>query len=197
MKKPSGAHGNKRLPIPAIKRDELTPRYDAACRALAEARSVNEILKIRDVARQIEACARIANNHEAEADCVALRMDATRKLGQAMKAQKDSGAGGGKKAGPRGSVVNPRDLRPTLASQKVGKRLAHDARVLGDLPQQDYEALRAARQILKLFAEAGDDGMGLQEVVAATGESLERIENMVEWLVDNGYLHPPQWQPKH
>jgi N6-adenosine-specific RNA methylase IME4 len=36
-------------------------------------------------------------------------------------------------------VVNPRDLRPTLASQGIDKHLAHDARVLGRLSEQQFE----------------------------------------------------------
>jgi hypothetical protein len=73
-------------------------RYDAACRALAEA--VDEVMLIRDEAAAIAACARIANNHQAEADAVALRMRATRRLGQLMQAQKETvgvnrGAAGG------------------------------------------------------------------------------------------------------
>jgi N6-adenosine-specific RNA methylase IME4 len=121
-------------------------RYDAACRALAEAVAVDEVMAIRGRAEQLAACARIANNHKAEADAVALRARATRRLGQLMRAQKDSigfnrgAAGGGKKNGPRGSVVNPRDLRPTLTSQGIGKRLADQARVLSTLSEEDFEA---------------------------------------------------------
>ena len=121
-------------------------RYDAACRALADAVAVDEVMVIRGRAEQLAACARIANNHKAEADAVALRARATRRLGQLMRAQKDSvgfnrgAAGGGKKNGPRGSVVNPRDLRPTLTSQGIGKRLADQARVLSTLSEQDFEA---------------------------------------------------------
>jgi hypothetical protein len=37
-------------------------------------------------------------------------------------------AGGGKKAGPRGSLVDPRDTTPKLASQGIDKHLADRAR---------------------------------------------------------------------
>jgi len=113
--------------------------YDSACRALAEARSVDEILKIRDTARQLEACARVAKNRSAEADAVEIRMRATRRLDQLRQAQaktvglNQGAAGGGKKAGPRGVLVTPRDIRPTLASQGIDKNLAKQARVLGAL----------------------------------------------------------------
>jgi hypothetical protein len=64
--------------------------YDRACRALAEAKAVDEVMAIRDEAAQLAAAARIANNQQAEADAVAIRMRATRRLGQLIAAQKKS-----------------------------------------------------------------------------------------------------------
>ena len=108
-------------------------RYDAACRAIAEARSVDEVLLIRDQARALAAAARVAKNRDMEADCVEIRLRATRRLDQLRQAQKETvglnqgAAGGGARDGLRGSVVDPRDLRPTLDSQGIDKHLAHDA----------------------------------------------------------------------
>jgi N6-adenosine-specific RNA methylase IME4 len=124
-------------------------KYDAACRAIAEAVAVDEVMAIRDEAAQLAAAARVANNHQAEADAIAIRMRATRRLGQLMQAQKDAvgfnrgAVGGGKKSGPRGLLKNPRDLRPTLASQGINKNLAHQARVLSTPSEQRFEALVA------------------------------------------------------
>ena len=70
-----------------------------------------------------------------------------RRLGQLQQAQKESvgfnrgAASGGKKTGPRGSLVNPRDLRPTLASQGINKALAQQARTLGALSDERFEAV--------------------------------------------------------
>jgi N6-adenosine-specific RNA methylase IME4 len=123
--------------------------YDRACRALAEARSVDEILKIRDGARQLEACARVAKNRSAEADAVEIRMRATRRLDQLRQAQattvglNQGAAAGGKKTAPRGVLITPRDVRPTLASQGIDKNLAKQGRVLGALSDQKFEAVVA------------------------------------------------------
>jgi N6-adenosine-specific RNA methylase IME4 len=124
-------------------------RYDAACRALAEARQVDEVKDIRDQAVAMGAYARQAKNRELEADAVEVRMRATRRLDQLRQAQKESvglnsgAAGGGEKTGPRGLLVNPRDLRPTLASQGIDKNLAHQARLLGALSDEKFETVIA------------------------------------------------------
>src|SRR5262249_7581136 len=120
-------------------------RYEAACKALAEAVAVDEVMAIRDEAAKLAACARIANNHQAEADAVAIRMRATRRLGQLMQAQKESVglATGGEHGGRRridGSRKDPSIVRPTLAMQGIGKHLAHQARVLSARSEEDFEA---------------------------------------------------------
>jgi hypothetical protein len=130
---------------------ELT-RYDDACRALAEAKAIDEVRDIRNVAVAMAAYARQAKNRNLEADAIELRMRATRRLDQLRQAQKQTvglncgAAGGGQKNGPRGLVINPRDVRPTLASQGVDKNLAQAARVLGALPDDKFEqAVATAR----------------------------------------------------
>jgi N6-adenosine-specific RNA methylase IME4 len=119
--------------------------YDTASRALAKARSVDEVKEIRDQAVAMAAYARQAKNRDLEADAVEIRLRATRRLDQLRQAQKETvglnegAAGGGKKAGPRGLLVNPRDLRPTLSSQGIDKNLAHQARVLGAMDEAAFE----------------------------------------------------------
>jgi N6-adenosine-specific RNA methylase IME4 len=116
-------------------------RYDAACRALSEARQVDEVKNIRDVAVAMAAYARQAKNKELEADAVELRMRATRKLDQLRQSQKGTV---GLNTGTRGQLAgglknNPPDSRPTLASQGIDKNLAHQARVLGAMDDAAFE----------------------------------------------------------
>src|SRR6516165_1289706 len=94
--------------------------YERANTALAEAIAVDEILHIRDQARMLEACARVAENRDMEANALALRLRATRKLGTVIKAQKETV---GLSVGTRGSRIKGArvDDKPTLASQGIKK----------------------------------------------------------------------------
>ena len=118
-------------------RHQLT-RYDAACRALAAVRSVDEVKDIRDKAVAMAAYARQAKNRDLEADAVEIRMRATRRLDQLRQAQKDTI---GLSAGTRGSRVKGArvDDKPTLASQGIDKNLAQQARVLGAMDEAAFE----------------------------------------------------------
>jgi ribosomal protein L12E/L44/L45/RPP1/RPP2 len=116
---------------------ELT-RYDAACRALAAARRVDEVKDIRDKAVAMAAYAKQAQNHDLEADAVEIRMRATRRLDELRREQKETV---GLSAGTRGSRVKGArvDEKPTLASQGIDKNLAQQARVVGKLSDEGFE----------------------------------------------------------
>jgi N6-adenosine-specific RNA methylase IME4 len=112
--------------------------YDAARRALAEAKQVDEVKDIRDKAIAMAHYARQAKNRDLEADAVEIRMRATRRLDQLRQAQKETI---GLSAGTRGSRVKGArvDEKPTLASQGVDKSLAHQMRILGALDEPSFE----------------------------------------------------------
>ena len=128
-------------PIPSAKvgNQELV-RYDAACRALAGARQVDEVKDIRDVAVAMAAYARQAKNRELEADAVEIRMRATRKLDQLRQAQKETVglASGGDAIKVARGIQNP-EQRPTLESQGIDKNLAKQVRALGALSPERFE----------------------------------------------------------
>jgi hypothetical protein len=63
------------------------PKYDAACRALAEAKSVDEVKHIHDWAGKMQAYAKQARNRSVEADAAAIGERVERRLGQMIAAQ--------------------------------------------------------------------------------------------------------------
>jgi N6-adenosine-specific RNA methylase IME4 len=166
--------------------------YDSACRALAKARSVDEVKGIRDKAVAMEHYARQAKNRDLEADAIEIRMRATRKLDQLRQAQKETvglnrgAAGGGEKTGPRGLLVNPRDLRPTLASQGIDKALAQQARVLGAMSDAAFErkVAEARDSAARVFRRAIREAEIAQEreqrrVQTASGGSVADLQALI------------------
>lgn len=123
-------------------------KYDTACRAIAEAKRVDEVKLIRDVSIAMRAYARQAGNRDMEADAIEIRMRATRCMDQMRVGQKEtiglaSGREGKRKS--LGSVADP-SWRPTLADAGIDKHLANEGRKLGALSEPEFEqAIETAR----------------------------------------------------
>lgn len=120
-------------------------RYEAACRAIAEAKAVDEVKGIRDTAEALRAAARIAKNKQAEIDMAEVRFRAERRIGEMMKAQRESGlmADGGAHGGSRddpGSHVDPGSKPVTLSDAGIDKHLADRARKFAAIPEEEFEA---------------------------------------------------------
>lgn len=122
-------------------------RYEAACKALAEARSVDEVRDVRDKSEAIRAYARQAKNKQLEVDAAEIRLRAERKLGELIQKQKETvglnrgAAAGGKKDGPRGAYTEPRDSAPTLAEAGIDKKLSSRAQKLAAVPEKEFEGM--------------------------------------------------------
>lgn len=138
-------------------------KYDAACRALADAKSVDEVKDIRDKSIAMAAYARQAKNKELEADSIEIRMRATRKLDQMRQAQKETIG----LAKPPGSNQHRVKEQPdaTLKSQGIDKNLAHQARALGSLSDEKFEAV---------VADARDAVNKVVRSVISTDDKAER-----------------------
>lgn len=99
-------------------------KYDAACRALADAKTQDEVKDIRDKAEAMRAYARQAKNRQLEIDAAEIRMRAERRLGELIRAQKDTvGLHEGGRPSKTGSSMAP-VLRPTLADAGIDKKLS-------------------------------------------------------------------------
>ena len=70
-------------------------QYDAACKAVAAAKSVDEVKDIRDKSEAMRAYAKQAKNKQLEVDASEIRFRAERRIGELMEMQ-GSGDGFGK-----------------------------------------------------------------------------------------------------
>lgn len=135
-------------------------KYDAACRAIAEARAVDEVKGIHDAAKAMAAAARIARNKQSEADMMEIRFRAERRLGELMAMQRDAGLmslGGGDQKSNHRVILKPSDPtmrfrnehedrapygppeRPiSLSEAGIDKNLAHRARAYAAIPDDEF-----------------------------------------------------------
>lgn len=127
-------------------------RYEAACRALAECKSFDEVTKIVNQSEALKAYARMAKDRALEVDAAEIRIRAERRLGQMLAQQK---AEGGLNKGAAGVGLNqhtPKELRsspttaPTLASTGISKDLSSRSQKYAAVPDAEFEAELAAKR---------------------------------------------------
>lgn len=144
-------------------------RYDAACRALAEARSVDEVREILNVAEAQRAYAIMAKNRNLEADAFEIRKRAERRLGEMMRAQRET-VGLAKPGGdmrPEHRVAKKPDAIPTLVEAGIDKNLAHRARGAAAVTAEKFEQIiKEGRE--KITAESDRVTIKLIKASAAT-----------------------------
>ncbi|MEQ1755283.1 MAG: hypothetical protein ABL973_14255 [Micropepsaceae bacterium] len=91
------------------------------------------------------AYARQAKNRNLEADAAEIRIRAERRLGEMLTDQKKTvglnqgASGGGKKSGSRGTLIEPRDTRPTLSDAGIDKKLSSRSQQLAAKPAFEFE----------------------------------------------------------
>jgi N6-adenosine-specific RNA methylase IME4 len=122
-------------------------RYDAACRALAAAKSVDEVRKIRNTAEAMRAYAKQAKNKQLEIDAAEIRILAERRVGELIVAQRESvGLAKGAEHGGRrrkidGARKEPSNQRPTLSEAGIDKKLSARAQQLAAVPAPAFDRL--------------------------------------------------------
>ena len=130
-------------------------KYDAARRALAAARTSDEAKDIRDKAEAMRVYARQAKDRQLEVDAAEIRIRAERRLGELIKAQKETVglATGGQpyhSTGPREVPVENRPTGPrkvpvqeppTLSEVGISKNLSSRAQKLAAVPEDKFEEL--------------------------------------------------------
>jgi N6-adenosine-specific RNA methylase IME4 len=112
-------------------------RYEAACRAIAEAKAVDEVKNIRDQAMAMRLYAKQAKNRQLEADAFEIRLRAEARVGEMMESQKETV--GFNQGGGDHRVSEKPSAKPTLAEAGIDKNLANRARKLHSLPKAEFE----------------------------------------------------------
>jgi len=114
-------------------------KYDAACQAIADARTIDEVKDFRDKADAMRAYARQAKNKGLEVDAAEIRFRAERRLGEMISAQKDT-VGLAKGGWPtRGAEGEPQV--PTLSEAGIDKKLSSRAQKLAAVPEDKFEGM--------------------------------------------------------
>ena len=116
-------------------------RYDAACQAVAECKSVDEAKDIRDRAVAMAAYARQAKNKDLEADAAEIRTRAEIRLGEMIKAAKD--AGQISEGRPKKLSNEDDSFRVTLEEAGISRDLSSRAQRLASLPNEQRERVVA------------------------------------------------------
>jgi N6-adenosine-specific RNA methylase IME4 len=115
-------------------------KYDAACRAIAAAKTVIEVKQISNAAAAWRTYARQAKNRALEVDCAEIRMRAERRVGELMSAQK-AAVGFHVGGRPRKTTSGSDVVLPTLKKAGIDDRLADRARKFAAIPLPKFEAL--------------------------------------------------------
>ena len=120
-------------------------KYNAACQALAVAKQTDEVKDIRDKAEAMRAYAHQAKNRQMEIDATEIRIRAERRLGELIKAQKETvGLRAGardiaERDGLRGSATELRKDIPTLSDSGISKKLSSHAQKVASIPDDEFE----------------------------------------------------------
>ena len=180
--------------------------YDAACYALAQAASVDEVLNIRDQAEAMRAYGRQAKNRELETFAQEIRLRAERKLGALIIQQKETvGLNTGAKGVGKSAVVAD-DRTPTLAEMGISKDLSSRAQKLAAVPEAEFEAnivehkQRIAAENARVVNKLEKAGAAATKAksVPATPELLEQSAKLVEEMAElSEFIETLQDQLKH
>src|SRR3990167_11338949 len=127
-------------------------KYEAARKALAEARTADEVLNIHDVARAMRVAAIIVKDRSLEIDAWEIRQRAEKRLGELIQAQKateglnsgTAGKGRPKKGGR--DERPPKDDKPTLKEAGISKDLSSRAQKLAQIDDDHFDNIIKAKR---------------------------------------------------
>lgn len=117
-------------------------KYEAACRAVAEAVSIDEAKDFRDQSEAMRAYAKQAKNKQLEVQAAEIRIRAERRIGELMAAQRDSvGTAQGRRSDLGFSETQVGNAPVTLAEAGIDKNLADRARKYAAIPEDEFNGI--------------------------------------------------------
>ena len=158
-------------------------KYEAACRALAECKAIDEVKAWADKAAAMQAYGKMAKDKSLEIDASEIRIRAERRLGEMLSAQKNDGGlnKGQLKQGPALVANEDGKSTPKLSDAGIGYDLSSRAQKLAAVPEAEFEeALAEKREIQQREGERvtarllkkGEKHLKKQELVTPDGEDL-------------------------
>ena len=149
-------------------------KYDEACRALAEAKSLDEVRDHRDKAEALKTYARMAQNRDLEVDAAEIRIRAERRYGEILTQIK---ASGGISSGGRPAikpVTNGGQVSgATLKDSNTSRNFSSKCQKLAAIPEADFE-----RMLGEWRETAGRQGERVTTDLLKTHERKRRNENL-------------------
>lgn len=109
-------------------------KYDAACRAVADAKGLDDVKEIKGICEAARAYAKIARNRQMEIDAIEIRVRAERKEGELLVELKKEGIG------VQGVNHGTTPRRITLKDIGIDGNTSAIAQRLAALPHQRFEA---------------------------------------------------------
>lgn len=169
-------------------------KYEAACRAISEAASIDEAKGLRDQSEAMRAYARQAKNKDLETKAAEIRIRAERRIGELMLAQRDAGhmATAGRRSKEIGSSRDPINSAPTLDEVGVDKKLADRARKYAAIPEKEFdgivddwrEGIEAENKRVTVNLLAAGEKAQKKPASGLSGLSREGLEEEVSGLRD-------------
>ena len=165
-------------------------RYDAMCRAIAAAASVDEAKAIRDKAVAMEAYFRQAKNRENERKAERIRLRAERRSGELLR-QIEKEKGGRPKRGENRS--SPRTGFQTLPDMGISKNQSAHWQRVAEIPEPEFnQAVESKKPTVAVNGVVKKQRRAEQEMALA--ENTKRASAMLGQVLANVIVADPPWR---